>query len=215
MNSIKRGNQAPVELGQTDKKFKELIKGKTNEQAYNFYKENKHKYLYNTEETKAEFAQMNFKRCSFCTKPISDFSRAMTVEHIETKAACPEKIFQWDNLLCSCSTCNTLRGTKPYVSGKYLDPTREENVEKYFTFKADGSISVNKILTKSEKEKAKYMIDLYKLDRDDLNVERREFLNDLLDDEFYDILKNKGKESMHIIFLSVFTYYKRRKEDGE
>lgn len=215
MNNIKRTNQIPVELEKTDKIFKELIKGKTREQAYIFYKENKNKYLYNTKETKEEFAEINFKRCSFCTKLIHDFSRAMTIEHIETKTACPEKIFQWDNLLCSCSTCNTIRGTKKYVSDKYLDPTKEENIEKYFTFKADGSISVNEILTESARKKAEYMIDLYKLDRDDLNAERREFLNDLLDDDFYRILKGKGKESATIIFLSVFTYYKRRKEDGE
>ena len=59
------------------------------------------------------------------------------------------------------------------------------------------------------------MIELYKLDRDDLNAERREFFNDLLDDEFFQILKKRDKESQSIHYLSVFTYYKRRIEDGK
>ena len=71
---------------------------------------------------KKEFASMNHKRCSFCTKYLSDFNAEMTVEHIETKRDCPEKIFQWDNLLCACHTCNTKRSTNKYSANIYLDP---------------------------------------------------------------------------------------------
>lgn len=164
---------------------------------------------------KKEFASMNHKRCSFCTKYLSDFNTEMTVEHIETKRDCPERIFQWDNLLCACHTCNTKRSTNKYSANIYLDPTKVFDIEKYFCFYADGSISPNQNLSDAEIKKAKYMIELYKLDRDDLNAERREFFNDLLDDEFFQILKKRDKESQSIHYLSVFTYYKRRIEDGK
>ncbi len=44
----------------------------------------------------------------------------------------------------------------------------------------DGTIKVAKGLTKSEEEKAAYMIDMYKLNRTDLNTERKYFLEILL-----------------------------------
>lgn len=34
------------------------------------------------------------------------------------------------------------------------------------------------------------------------------------DDRYYDILKNDDKSSTRIIFLSIFTYYKRRIESN-
>ena len=41
------------------------------------------------------------------------------------------------------------------------------------------------------------------------------FFRDIVnDDKYYDILKNDDKSSMRIIFLSVFTYYKRRNESN-
>ena len=75
----------------------------------------------------------------------------------------------------------------------------------------DGTIKIAKGLTENEKEKAVYMKDMYQLDRTDLNTDRKEFLRHLVnDDGYYDILKNDDKSSTRIIFLSVFTYYKRR-----
>ena len=75
----------------------------------------------------------------------------------------------------------------------------------------DGTIKIAKELTENEKNKAVYMKDMYQLDRADLNTARKEFLKNLVnDDGYYDILKNDDKSSTRIIFLSVFTYYKRR-----
>ena len=215
MNYITREKKELKQLSVTDKKFKEKIKGLTKIQAYQFYKDHKGTYQYNTDETKAEFGRMNHKRCSFCTKYISEFNKEMTVEHIETKSDCPEKIFQWENLLCACRTCNTQRSTKKYMKNAYLDPSKVADIEKYFCFHADGTISANKKLSDAEVQKAEYMIALYKLDREDLNVERRVFFQNLLDDTFFDILKKRDKASQDIHFLAVFTYYKRRMENGK
>lgn len=215
MNYIAREKKELKQLSDTERKFKNQIKGLTKSQAYQFYKDHKGSYQYNTPETKAEFAKMNYKRCSFCTKYISDFNKEMTVEHIETKSDCPEKIFRWDNLLCACRTCNTERGTKKYAENIYLDPTKIMEIEKYFCFHADGTISANKALNDEEVQKAENMIRLYNLDREELNADRRAFFQDLLDDTFFHILQKKDKASQDIHFLAVFTYYNRRMEHGK
>lgn len=207
MEYIERKKSSLDNLKETNDEFNLLIKGKSVKDAYQIYKHNVNKYKYNTSETKAEFFDMTGGRCSFCTKRITDFNSEMTIEHIETKVSAPSKIFEWNNLLCACRTCNTKRNEKAYDEEKYLDPTKVQDISKYFEFNMDGTIKISKALTESEKEKAVYMRDMYRLDRTDLNTDRKEFLKHL---GYYEILKNDDKSSTRIIFLSVFTYYKRR-----
>lgn len=179
-------------------------------QAYDFYKKNIRRYRYNTEEIKRIFRKMNYARCSFCTKRISDFEDNMTVEHIKIKRDYPQNIFQWSNLLCACSICNTKRGTIPYDKQKYLDPTKVPDIERYFSYTLCGDIVPNEELDSEEYQKADYMIKTYKLRRRELVCERREFLRKLIaDDIFFEILNKDSYSSQNIIFLSVFSYYKR------
>lgn len=206
---------APKALSKTNKEFKTAIAGMNTKEAYDFYKSHKRKYCYNTAETKLHFRKMNQERCSFCTKLIQDFDDAMTVEHIQLKKDYPKKTFQWSNLLCACATCNTKRSARAHDPTKYLDPSKIENIENYFCFWLDGMITVNKTLTKQEQAKAEYMIRLYQLNRIGLVCKRREFMRDLIsDDVFYNKLKKLDKSSQNIIFLSVFTYYRRCKEEN-
>jgi uncharacterized protein (TIGR02646 family) len=150
---------------------------------------------------------------SFCTRMIGDFDKAMTVEHIETKHDHPQKIFQWKNLLCACHTCNTERSTTPCARNQYLDPTSIPDLERYFSFLPDGTIHPDSSLTSEERQKADYMIRLYRLDRKDLECERREFFKNLLEsDSFSSFLEKQDLSSQNIIFLSVFTYYRRCRE---
>lgn len=215
MEYIQRRKALLQNLEKTKNEFNDLIKDMTPAAAYKFFKDKQWKYKYNTQETKNEFFDMTGGRCSFCTKRIMDFNSEMTIEHIQTKVSIPSKIFEWDNLLCSCRTCNTKRNDKPYDKNKYLDPTKVKDISKYFEFKMDGTINVAKDLTEKEKEKADYMIQMYKLDRRDLETDRKYFFRQLVNDkDYYDILKNDDKSSIRIIFLSVFTYYKRRIENN-
>ena len=96
-----------------------------------------------------------------------------------------------------------------------MDPTKVEDIEKYFSYRGDGSIIVNGTLSDGEKAAAEYMIGLYGLDRDSLNYERRRFVNDLLDDEFFEGLLKQRVDSRRIVFRSVFAYYKRRTRNGK
>lgn len=213
---IEREKDTLDNLEKTKAQFNFLIRNMTVADAYKFYNANKNKYQYNTPETKKEFFKMSGGRCSFCTKRISDFNSEMTVEHIETKSSTPLKIFEWKNLLCSCKTCNTKRSTNAYNANLYLDPTKIKDIDRYFEFNADGTIEIAEGLSVEERKKADYMIKMYKLDRSDLNTDRREFFKHLMEDDgYYSILKKDDKASMRIIFLSVFTYYKRRIEKYE
>lgn len=82
--------------------------------------------------------------------------------------------------------------------------------KRYFHYYADGSIEPDESLNPEDTQKAKYMIKLYGLDREDLEYSRRKFFEELMsDDEFYDILKKRDPSNQSIIFLSVFTYYRR------
>lgn len=194
MEYIQRKKSSLDKLKKTNDDFNLLIKGMSVGDAYKFYKDNVGKYKYNTSETKEEFFNMTGGRCSFCTKRITDFNSEMTVEHIQTKVSTPSKIFEWQNLLCACRTCNTKRNDKPYDKNKYLDPTKVKDISKYFEFKMDGTIKIAKGLTKLEEEKAVYMRDMYGLDRNDLNTDRKDFLRQLVnDDQYYDILKKMIK----------------------
>ena len=215
MISIRRTykNKAPKQLAGTNRTFKAAIRGMSAKDAWQYYKQHEKHYSYNTPETKRIFRNMNFKRCSFCTKVIDDFDTAMTVEHIETKHDHPQKIFQWSNLLCACQTCNTKRSTTPRDRKQYLDPTRIPDLERYFSFLPDGTIHPDNSLPPEEQQKADYMIRLYRLDRKDLECERREFFKNLLESDSYSsFLEKQDPSSQNIIFLSVFTYYRRCRE---
>lgn len=148
MEYIQRKKSSLDKLKKTNDDFNLLIKGMSVGDAYKFYKDNVGKYKYNTSETKEEFFNMTGGRCSFCTKRITDFNSEMTVEHIQTKVSTPSKIFEWQNLLCACRTCNTKRNDKLYDKNKYLDPTKVKDISKYFEFKMDGTIKIAKGLTK-------------------------------------------------------------------
>lgn len=146
MEYIRREKSSLDDLKKTNDDFNLLIKGKSVKDAYQLYKKNLNKYKYNTPETKAEFFKMTGGRCSFCTKKITDFNSEMTVEHIQTKVSTPSKIFDWENLLCACRTCNTKRNEKPYDKKKYLDPTKVQDISKYFKFNMDGTIKISEDL---------------------------------------------------------------------
>jgi len=206
--------RTPKALSKTNKEFKTAIAGMSTKDAYDFYNRYKKKYRYNTEETKQHFRKMNHERCSFCTKLIQDFDDEMTIEHIKIKRDYPKLIFQWSNLLCACRACNTKRSTHVHNSQKYLDPTKTGDIEKYFCYRLDGTIVANEELGREEIQKAEYMIKLYRLNREGLVCKRREFMRDLMsDDDFCEKLKKMDESSQNIIFLSVFAYYRRCKEE--
>lgn len=215
MVSLERGS-SPKELDKTHNEFIKAINGMRRQDAYDFYKSHSSHYKYNTQEVKNAFTVMTKNRCSFCTRVIADYQTEMTVEHIETKSSTPHKIFLWSNLLCACRTCNIKRSTNLYNQEKYLDPTKVDNIIEFFKFNVDGSIEANDELSQEDKIRVDYMIDLYKLQRSELKMARRNFYRKLLNSQYYEILKELPEDDDGIVNLALFTYYKRSIEcNGE
>lgn len=171
----------PELLKNVDKEYKKAILGHTVKEQYEIYKKS-YKGKYNNNETKEIFKRINHGYCSFCNNIITEFDRAMEVEHIKVKYKFPEEIFEWNNMLCSCHSCNTTRGKKIGLHELYLNPCEIEDIECYFVYSLTGKIAVNKNRTVAEQEKAKNMIELYKLDRDTLNNERYCMINQYFQD---------------------------------
>lgn len=213
MFNIKRA-KSPQRLIETHNAFLKLVNGLDKEKAYQKYNDVKTQqlYKYKTEETETEFAKMNFERCSFCGRLLLEFKDEMTVEHIEPKVDNPSKIFEWDNLLCSCLNCNRKRSTNKYIKEKYLDPTKDD-VSRYFDYKSTGKIVPSEKLEEIEKAKAQYMINLYKLDRDALQSRRKKFFLQLSNDDFRKNLGDEIETNEHILFLGQYLKYKEGAND--
>ena len=99
MTKIHR-QDSPAELADTHQRFLVSTEGMDDAETYQHYKKNKNYFQYNTAETKLAFQQMNSKRCSFCTKFISDFDTEMTVEHIQLKSVSPQNFSMEQFALC-------------------------------------------------------------------------------------------------------------------
>ena len=207
MFKIKR-EKSPPNLKSSYDSFCKEVKHMRVSKAYARYNElnGQMLYKYNTQETKELFRIMNYERCSFCGKIISDFDDEMTIEHIKLKSKFPRYIFKWSNLLCSCITCNRKRSTNDEDPLKYLDPTRID-VERYFEFSSNGEVLASSCLTEEEKEQSNHMIELYKLNRSNLVSKRKKFFLDLEDSEFLDRVKSDPNGNEHVLYLGQYRYY--------
>lgn len=212
MISLKRGEKRPEDLDKFNKKFLKDTQGKTKEEKVKELNKGFYYGKWKTDEVVEMFSKINNERCSFCTHRIAYFKKEMTIEHIELKSVRPEKAFEWENLLCSCRRCNTIRSRKPYKKEEYIDPTKERNVEKYFLYSIDGRIHVNTELNAKQQHKAKKMLDMYGMNNKEFIVERRNFIKDIYNKVYYDACQ--GHDSA-IIFMNVWKQYEGDLTDGE
>ena len=213
MVTLKRKGKVPPKLKAYNKEYHQKIDNindisKQNEIMKQFWGKN----IQVRKELVNEFEKINDSRCSFCTQIIPDFMKSMEVEHIELKSHEPKKALEWSNMLCSCSTCNRKRSIKKYESIKYIDPTIERRVERYFEFLVTGEIQHKKGLSTSDKAKADYMIKLYDLNDKDRIYKRMEFIQDIQDKDTFRFFK---KHSKYARFLDVWKYYEGRKPYGK
>jgi uncharacterized protein (TIGR02646 family) len=83
---------------------------------------------YRHPEIKEAVLRDSHDKCVYCeSRP-----RAVSpgdVEHVQPKAIAPERILAWDNLVFSCTTCNTSKGTYWSVEAPLLDPYHDEPAE--------------------------------------------------------------------------------------
>jgi uncharacterized protein (TIGR02646 family) len=169
--------QPPQDLINNDAYFTNKIQGLSTINAYEYYKKNKNKksLQYKTSDVISLFYDMTNSRCALCTKLVSEFSGEITIEHIQLKSIAPDKILKWDNLLPACRTCNTTRSTNPYSPLEYIDPTKTDLLD-YFELKIDGKLKIKESLSKDKQKSAMYMIELYKLNREELRTIREKII---------------------------------------
>lgn len=146
---------------------------------------------YNNEEVKTALKTMFQNKCAFCESHITHIDYG-EIEHFKPKSKFPDYCFEWENFLLSCSICNgkANKGDKFPLedeNGPLINPV-EENPDDFFKFEFDENMKIYMLFPKNER--AKTMLKIIKLNRDDL-AEKRTL--DLLKIKFFkeEILKTR------------------------
>ena len=218
MQPIKKCKNAPASLRKKKDSFLAACKGRD---IWMFYRDNKNKYDYRTSETKRLLLEASENRCAICSKCIYDSKdladknspNAFTIEHIVPKQENPYLIFDWDNMLPCCVSCNEARGAKEYKKELYVDPCTTIGCDTLFSFSFDGGIYSS---NKNQADRANYMIALYNLNGDskrrNLKSQRKWYYKMLISDDYHEMVKvNKelGLSDNIIIFKDMFLFFER------
>lgn len=71
--------------------------------------------------------QMSHNKCCYCETNLTVQARNMAVEHYHFKDGYPDEVVSWENLLPSCSQCNSNKGTYDTVKdGDIIKPTDDD-----------------------------------------------------------------------------------------
>jgi uncharacterized protein (TIGR02646 family) len=128
---------------------------------------------YNNKAVKEALKTMFFNKCVFCESKITHIDYG-EIEHFKPKSKYPDYCFEWENLLLSCSICNgkANKGDKFPLedeNGPLINPV-EENPDNFFKFEFDVNANLFMIFPKNER--AKTLLKIIKLNRDDLAEKR-------------------------------------------
>lgn len=66
---------------------------------------------------------MSNNKCCFCETRLNSEGKAMQVEHFHPKKDYPDEVVEWDNLLPSCSRCNTNKAAHDTKKEPIINPT--------------------------------------------------------------------------------------------
>lgn len=79
---------------------------------------------------------MSHNKCCYCETKLEVQARPVSVEHFHYKDEYPDEVVLWENLLPSCSQCNSNKGTHDTIKeGPILNPTID-NPKDYLYLKA-------------------------------------------------------------------------------
>lgn len=185
-------------------KMQGLIKA-SHESQMSYYHSISSIYSYSREDVKAALLKMSKGYCSICTLKLSEIAyhnSKSSIEHIKPKTSNPLKIYDWNNLLSVCLRCNNRRDDSPYTT-QYLDPAKYD-VNRILLVGLNGQIytSNQKLL-----ERTNYMIKIYKLNKDDIVLERLKFLNEVLNPSFNECFTNSIYEDEFKLFDNIYSQF--------
>lgn len=71
--------------------------------------------------------EMSHGKCCYCETELKTQAKNMQVEHYHYKDGYPDEVVDWDNLLPSCSQCNSNKGTHDTKKdGEIINPTIDD-----------------------------------------------------------------------------------------
>ncbi len=125
--------------------------------------------LYNC--LKVKLIEMTDNHCSFCDAIFSN-DVAKEIEHFKPSSIYPDEALEWTNLYIICRNCNKIKGGN---YDKYF-PLIKPDSENYFFddfFKFDFTGKTDGIEIIANNKKAQNIIDIYKLNRTNLCIDRK------------------------------------------
>lgn len=67
--------------------------------------------------------KMSHNKCCYCETILGEQARPMQVEHYHCKDLYPDEVVKWENLLTSCSQCNSNKSTLDTYETPIIDPS--------------------------------------------------------------------------------------------
>lgn len=185
MVKVKKSPTIPATLNsdRTAKRRDELIANGA------YIEDTKYNNRYKMDDIKESLLKMNHKKCVYCERRIND--EYFPIEHYRPKSLYYWLAYSWDNLLLSCTKCNTKKSNKFEIKGQkatfedshltmihslgddydsqelpsLINPEKED-VEKHLCFTPAGEIS-------SDNARCKYTIKTCDLDRKSAQENRK------------------------------------------
>jgi uncharacterized protein (TIGR02646 family) len=108
------------------------------------------------EEIRGCLEQMQGRRCAYCEGDLDTLGQH--IEHFWRKSVHPARTFDWENLYWSCNQTDSCGHFKDHGAGAYdvahlVDPCRDDP-DRFFIFRADGTIDIRSGLTEAERHRA-------------------------------------------------------------
>nr|WP_028315510.1 HNH endonuclease [Desulfatibacillum aliphaticivorans] len=103
--------------------------------------------------------------CSYCEMHLD---ASLAVEHVQPKSVNPSKELDWDNFLLACTNCNSTKGNKEIIEGRYLWPDKD-NTFAAFKYTDEGLVFPADSLPEALERKARDTISLTGLNKTPLN----------------------------------------------
>lgn len=116
-------------------------------------------------EIRLQLELMQGRRCAYCEGPLDALGQH--VEHFRRKHHFPQFTFDWNNLYWSCDQSDSCghykdRGAGAYNVNELIDPCTDDP-DRYFLFRADGTISIRVGLSPADQHRAKETLRVFNL----------------------------------------------------
>ncbi|MGM0239464.1 HNH endonuclease [Enterococcus sp. AZ103] len=102
------------------------------------------KPVWNKRYIKDSLLLMSHEKCAYCEAPLVEPGTYMEVEHFYPKSLYPDKVVDWNNLLPSCKSCNSAKGSFDPNVEPIIDPSNR-NPRDYISLKRYSLVGKNSV----------------------------------------------------------------------